>query len=43
VDHIFMHIEGTGSPKEVRQPSNKDLVAAIEDLQHSQATIQTEF
>ena len=43
VDHISMHIEGTGSPKEVRQPSNKDLVAATEDLQHSQATIQTEF
>ena len=39
VDHVSLHTEGTESSKEVRQLNNRDLVAAIEDLQHSQATM----
>ena len=32
VDHVSIHIEGIESYEEVRQPSNKDLVEAIENL-----------
>lgn len=43
VDHVSMHTEGTKWSKEVRQPCNMDLVAIIEDLQCSQATMWAEF
>ena len=39
VDHVFMHVEGSESSGEVREPSNKDLMATIENLQHSQASM----
>ena len=38
-----MHTEGTKSFEEVRRPDNGDLVAAVEGLQHSQATMWAEF
>lgn len=35
MDHVSMHIKGIESSEEVRQANNRDLVAAIEDLQRS--------
>ena len=32
VDHVSIHIKGTESYEEVRQPNNKDLVEAIKNL-----------
>jgi len=43
VDHVFMHIEGTKSSEEVRKLGNKDLMAAIENLQRSQAFMWEEL
>ena len=37
-----MHIEGTMSFEQVRQPKNRELVVAIEDPQRSQATMWVE-
>ena len=38
-----MHSEGTESFSEAGQPENKNIMAAIEDLQCSQATMGAEF
>ena len=38
-NHISMHSEGTESSGEVGQPENRNIMVAIEDLQHSQATM----
>ena len=43
VDHVSMHTEGIESYKDVKQPSNRDLMATIEDFQHSQATMWVEL
>ena len=43
VDHVSKHTEGIESYKEVKQPSNRDLMATIEDFQHSQATMWVEL
>ena len=38
-----MHTEGSEPSEEVRQPGNRDLVAGIENLQHSQAFMWEEL
>ena len=38
-----MHSEGTESSSEVGQPENRNIMVAIEDLQHSQAAMQAKF
>ena len=43
VDHVSMQTEGIESYKGVKQPSNRDLMATIEDFQHSQATMWVEL
>ena len=43
INHVSMHIEGRESFKEVRQPSYRDLMAAIKDLQRSQAIMWVKF
>ena len=42
-DHISMHSEGIGSLGETAHRESKVMMAAIEDLQHSQATIWAKF
>ena len=42
-DHLSMHFEGTKSSGEAGHPENKNIMAAIEDLQHSQAAVWAEF
>ena len=43
MDHVSMHTTCTKSSKEGRQSCNRDLVATIEDLQRSQATMWADF
>ena len=43
MDHVSMHTTGTKSSEEGRQSCNRDLVATIEDLQRSQATMWANF
>ena len=42
-DHISMHSEGVGSSGETAHRESKVMMVAIEDLQHSQATIWAKF
>lgn len=43
MDHVSMHIEGTKSSYDVEQLDNRGIVAAIKDLQRSQAPMWAEF
>ena len=43
MDHVSMHTTCTKSSEEGRQSCNRDLVATIEDLQRSQATMWADF
>ena len=43
VDHISMHSEGIESFGEAGYPENRNIMAAIEDLQRSQVAIWAEF
>ena len=42
-DHISMHSEGVGSSSGTAYRESREMMAAIEDLQHSQATMWVEF
>ena len=42
-DHLSMHSEGTESFGEAGHPKNRNIMAAIEDLQRSQAVLWAEF
>ena len=42
-DHISMHSEGTKSSGKTSQPENRNIMAAIEDLQCSQAAMWAKF
>lgn len=43
MDHVSMHTEGTKSSYDVEQLDNQGIVAAIRDLQRSQATMWAVF
>ena len=43
VDHVSMHAKGLESLEEVRQPDNRNIMAAIENLQCSQASMWEEL
>ena len=42
-DHISMHYEGKESSGEAGHLENRNIMAAIEDLQHSQVAMWVEF
>ena len=42
-DHISMHSEGVGSSSGTTYRESREMMAAIEDLQRSQATMWAEF
>lgn len=42
-DHLSMHFEGTESSGEAGHPKIRNIMAAIEDLQRSQAAMWAEF
>ena len=42
-NHISMYSEGTKSSRKASHPKNRNIIAAIEDLQRSQAAMWAEF
>ena len=42
-NHISMYFEGTKSSREASRPKDRNIIAAIEDLQRSQAVMWAEF